>query len=273
MTEGSNTSNTFWEIIDRDLPFLRRRSRLLRLRRGDQLLDLTGQPDHLYLVDSAVVSLGAGLVDGRSAEVALLGRGALLGMCSAHGWGMMPYRATVQRSGDIWLFNVAGLQSTLLQSPVLGQYLRNALQAIFVQITQSAVCNRHHHIDQQLAKVLLQYHDLTGLDEIFLTQQDLSDLLGVRREGITQAIGKLQLLGSIESRRGCVRIMRRSLLEQQSCECYQHIARTTPPPLYCSKVARPQAAAAPHRRFSATSKAAETAKTPDMAAALLSALA
>lgn len=270
MIEESKTTDTFWEIIDRDLPFLRRYGRLLHLSRGDQLLDLTGQPDHLYLVESAVVSLGAGLVDGRSAEVALLGRGALLGMCSAHAWGMMPYRATVQRSGDIWQFNVAGMQRTLLQSPMLGQYMRHALETIFVQITQSAVCNRHHHIEQQVAKVLLQFHDLTALQEIFLTQQDLSDLLGVRREGITRAIGKLQLLGSIGTRRGRVRILRRSLLEQQSCECYQHISRTQlTPVLSCQPV--PPNRVSTQRRFSATNTAAERAKTPEITAALLSA--
>lgn len=271
MNDGPTATQHFLDIAGQHLPNLIQRKRVLQLRRGDQLVDLLGQSKHLYLIDTALISLGAGLADGRSAEVALLGHGALLGLASVHAWGVMPYRATVQRAGTIMQFHVGGIQNEILLSTRLGEYMRYVLNNIFVQITQSALCNRHHHIEQQLAKLLLQYQDLTNLDEIPLTQQGLSDLIGVRREGVTQAIGKLYSLGVIESRRGSVRIRHRIGLQEQACECYQHVARTfeyVAPP----KRARVATNAPPQRRLSAINSAPERAKTPEIAAAFRSAL-
>jgi CRP-like cAMP-binding protein len=271
MNEGSRATQQFMDIVNQELPVLMFRKRVLQLRRGDQLTDLMGRPDHLYVIDSAVISLGADLVDGRGAEVALLGVGDLLGLSSVHAWGVMPYRATVQRAGTLWQFNVGGLQNDLLRSVRLSDYIRTVLQRVFVQITQSALCYRHHHIEQQLAKTLLQYQDLTQLEHILLTQQELSELLGVRREGVTQAIGKLQSLGVISSSRGCVHIVSRPQLQRHACECYHHIARTLELPQSLPSGSQP--AAVNQRRLSATKTPAVRANTAEITPALISALA
>lgn len=270
MNEGSVCCRDFMALIRKEYPLLYQQRRLRLLRRREQLRSLSPTGKSLFVLDTAIVSLGADLADGRSAEVALVGSGAVLGVCQLYGWQAMPYRVSVQKGGSAWELDLGTLKAALRQSPILIEALGFAMEHIFVQATRSAVCNRLHHIEQQLAKTLLLYQDLTARHDLQVTQQQLAELLGVRREGVTQAMGKLQAMGAIETTRGRIYVIHRQQLAQHACECYQPISASVRPII--AEPVSASACRAPQRRFKNTMSTADNAKTPEINPALISAL-
>jgi CRP-like cAMP-binding protein len=266
MTERLERSPDFIDLIRHELPLLYRQCRPRRVRRGEQISSVNAVQKYCYVVENAILSLGADLADGRGAVVVLLGRGSVIGACQFYGQQSAPYQIKAQKSGTIWEFDRAVLAIHVPRSSVLSQRLAMIKEHLFIQVTQSALCNRLHHIEQQVAKTLLLYQDMTQQADLQVTQQELSELLGVRREGVTQAIGKLQAIGAIATTRGHVHVIQRRSLEQQSCECYHVVA---PANRDAFTAGNQTTCSSSQRRFKKTIDAAATAKTNEIPAALI----
>jgi CRP-like cAMP-binding protein len=179
----------------------------------------------LYFLTSGIVSLLYVLEDGSSTEVALTGREGLVGIALFMGGGTTPSRAVVQVAGHAWRMRAAQLNRSFARGGALQPLLLRFTQALITQMTQTAVCNRHHAVDQQVCRWLLLALDRLDASEIRMTQEHIAQLLGVRREGVTEAAGKLQAAGLIEYRRGRIRVLGRDGLEQRACECYAVVRR------------------------------------------------
>jgi CRP-like cAMP-binding protein len=187
---------------------------------GKVLYESGGRVEHVYFPTTSIVSLLYVMEDGASAEIAVVGHEGVVGISLFMGGTSTPSRALVQSAGkgfklkaDILLleFNRAGLVMHLL--------LRYT-QALITQMSQTAVCNRHHSLDQQLCRWLLLSLDRLHCEELVMTQELIANMLGVRREGVTEAAGNLQSAGLIEYRRGHITVLDRAGLERRTCECY-----------------------------------------------------
>ncbi len=175
---------------------------------------------HVYFPTTAIVSLLYVLEDGASAEIAVVGNEGLVGISLFMGGGSTPSRAVVQSAGQGFRLK-AGLMKVEFErgGPVMHLLLRYT-QALITQMAQTAVCNRHHSIDQQLCRWLLLSMDRLQGDELVMTQELISNMLGVRREGVTEAALKLQKVGLISYERGHITVLDRPGLEKRTCECY-----------------------------------------------------
>ncbi len=191
------------------------------LKLGDVLYE-PGMPlRYVYFPTTAIVSLLYVMEDGASAEIAVVGNEGILGIALFMGGETTPSRAVVQSAGYGYR-----LKAQLLKDEFgrFGPFLRLLLrytQALITQMAQTAVCNRHHTVDQQLCRWLLLSLDRLASNELTMTQELIANMLGVRREGVTEAAGKLQLAGLIHYRRGKITVLDRPRLEARSCECYQ----------------------------------------------------
>ncbi len=175
---------------------------------------------HVYFPTTALVSLLYVLEDGASAEIAVVGREGLVGVSLFMGGESTPSRAVVQSAGYGFRLRAAALKEQFNNStPVLRLLLRYT-QALITQMAQTAVCNRHHTLDQQLCRWLLLSLDRLHGNELVMTQELIANMLGVRREGVTEAALKLQKAGLIRYARGHITALDRSGLEARSCECY-----------------------------------------------------
>ena len=175
---------------------------------------------HVYFPVTAVVSLVSPLRDGSCAEVAVVGHEGVVGVCAFMGGGKALSSAVVQRPGLAWRMSARDIADLARDAePVMQQLLRYT-QALFTHMAQTSACNRHHVLDTQLCRWLLQHLDRQTGDELKMTQERIAGLLGVRREGITAAALKLQRAGLIRYGRGCIQVLDRRGLEQNSCECY-----------------------------------------------------
>lgn len=188
---------------------------------GKVLYEPNFKMSHVYFPSSAIVSLLYELEDGSSAEIAIVGNEGIVGIAIFMGGESTSSRAVVQSAGggyriksSIFLeeFNRAG--------PVMHLLLRYT-QALITQMTQTAVCNRHHTLDQQFCRWLLLSLDRLPSNELVMTQELISNMLGVRREGVTEAALKVQKAGLIKYARGHISILDREGLEKRTCECYQ----------------------------------------------------
>jgi CRP-like cAMP-binding protein len=175
---------------------------------------------HVYFPVTAIVSLLYVLEDGASAELALVGNEGIVGISLFMGGGSTPSRAVVQSAGSCVRVPAAVLKEEF-QRPVVLSLLLRYTQALITQMAQTAVCNRHHHLEQQLCRWLLLSLDRLPGDKLSMTQELIANMLGVRREGVTSAATKLQKLGLISYWRGVIRVHNRRALEERSCECYQ----------------------------------------------------
>ncbi|MFZ4287501.1 Crp/Fnr family transcriptional regulator [Variovorax sp. HJSM1_2] len=175
---------------------------------------------HVYFPTTAIVSLLYVLEDGASAEIAVVGNEGIVGISLFMGGGSTPSRAVVQSAGHGYRLPATAMQVEFDRGgPVLHLLLRYT-QALITQMAQTAVCNRHHSLDQQLCRwLLLSLDRLKGL-ELLMTQELISNMLGVRREGVTEAALKLQRAGLIRYVRGHITVLDRAGLERRSCECY-----------------------------------------------------
>ena len=175
---------------------------------------------HVYFPATSIVSLLYVMEDGASAEIAVVGNEGIVGVALFMGGETTPSRAVVQSAGLGFRLRGQLLKEEFNRSgPVLHLLLRYT-QALITQMAQTAVCNRHHSLDQQLCRWLLLSLDRLHSDELVMTQELIADMLGVRREGVTEAAGHLQQAGLIRYRRGHITVLDRDRLEQRACECY-----------------------------------------------------
>ena len=175
---------------------------------------------HVYFPTTSIVSLLYVLENGASAEIAVVGNEGLVGVSLFMGGGSTPSRAVVQSAGHGFRLKAKVMKDEFDRGgPVLHLLLRYT-QALITQMAQTAVCNRHHSLDQQLCRWLLLSLDRLEGDELVMTQELIANMLGVRREGVTEAATKLQTAGLISYSRGRISVLNRPALEKRSCECY-----------------------------------------------------
>jgi CRP-like cAMP-binding protein len=175
---------------------------------------------HVYFPTSAIVSLLCIVKNGGSAEIAVVGNEGIVGISLFMGGGSTPSRAVVQSAGKSYRLAAQLMKDEFaLAGPALHLLLRYT-QALITQMAQTAVCNRHHTLHQQLCRWLLLSLDRLQGTELVMTQVLIANMLGVRREGVAEAAQKLQNLGLIDYKRGRIRILDRAGLEQCACECY-----------------------------------------------------
>lgn len=182
---------------------------------------------YVYFPGDCIVSLLYLLLDGGSAELAVVGNEGLIGVALFMGGETVPHRAIVQSRGCAYRLGGQRLKDEFHRSGPLQRLLLRYTQALITQMAQTAVCNRHHAVDQQLCRWLLLSLDRLPSNELTMTQELIADMLGVRREGVTEAAGKLQRLGVIHYSRGHITVLDRPRLEQLTCECYSVVKRET----------------------------------------------
>ena len=188
---------------------------------GEVVYEFGGQLDYVYFPTTAIVSLLYTMENGSSAEMGLTGNDGVVGIALFMGGGTMPNRAVVQSAGNALRMKVKLLQDEFARGGQFQHLLLRYTQALITQISQTAVCNRLHAVDQQLCRWLLLSHDRVKADELIMTQELIADMLGVRREGVTVAAGRLQDAGAISYVRGHIKILDRAKLEETVCECYR----------------------------------------------------
>ncbi|MEI8267211.1 MAG: Crp/Fnr family transcriptional regulator [Betaproteobacteria bacterium] len=175
---------------------------------------------HVYFPTTAIVSLLYVLEDGASAEIAVVGKEGLVGVSLFMGGDSTPSRAVVQSAGQGLRMRSAVLKEEFNRSSAVLHLLLRYTQALITQVAQTAVCNRHHALDQQLCRWLLLSLDRLDGHELVMTQELIANMLGVRREGVTEAAFKLQGDGLIRYARGHISVLDRQGLEKRACECY-----------------------------------------------------
>jgi CRP-like cAMP-binding protein len=175
---------------------------------------------HVYFPTDSIVSLLYVMEDGASAEISVVGNEGLIGLAVFMGGESTPSRAIVQSAGHAYRLKGQQLKSEFSRHGELMLLLLRYTQALITQMAQTAVCNRHHSVDQQLCRWLLLSLDRLPSNQLTMTQELIANMLGVRREGVTDAAGKLQKLGVIEYSRGHITVLDRPKLEELCCECY-----------------------------------------------------
>ncbi|MEQ5836296.1 Crp/Fnr family transcriptional regulator [Marinobacter sp. NFXS9] len=182
---------------------------------------------HVYFPLDCIVSLLYVMRSGSSAEISVVGNEGLIGVALFMGGESTPSRAIVQSGGSGYRLPGQQLKDEFNRHGELMNLLLRYTQALITQMAQTAVCNRHHSIDQQLCRWLLLSLDRLPGNKLVMTQELIANMLGVRREGVTEAAGKLQKLGVIEYKRGHISVLDRQKLEQLSCECYAVVRQET----------------------------------------------
>ena len=188
---------------------------------GEVVYEFGGQLDYVFFPTTSIVSLLYTMENGSSAEMGLTGNDGVVGIALFVGGGTMPNRAVVQSAGAAIRLKAKVLQDEFALGGKFQYLLLRYTQALITQISQTAVCNRLHAVEQQLCRWLLLSHDRLKTDELIMTQELIADMLGVRREGVTVAAGHLQDAGAISYVRGRIKILNRQKLEETVCECYQ----------------------------------------------------
>ncbi|MGO9592283.1 MAG: Crp/Fnr family transcriptional regulator [Steroidobacteraceae bacterium] len=193
---------------------------LIAMPLGWALYEAGDHLSHLYFPITSIVSLLYVMENGESAEIAITGNEGLVGLSLFMGGESTPSRAVVQSAGDGYRLKASILKREFALG---GQFARLALrytQALITQMSLTAVCNRYHSVDQQLCRWLLLSLDRLPNNELKMTQELIANMLGVRREGVTEAAGKLQAAGLIHHQRGKITVLDRPKLELRVCECY-----------------------------------------------------
>lgn len=198
---------------------------LVDLPLGKVLYESGAIQRHVYFPTSAIVSLLYVLENGASAEIAVVGLEGVVGVSLFMGGGSTPSRAVVQSAGQGFRLSSQMMKEEFNRSgPVMHLMLRYT-QALITQMAQTAVCNRHHNLDQQLCRWLLLSMDRLQGNELVMTQELIANMLGVRREGVTEGALKLQRAGLIRYARGHITVLDRAGLEARTCECYEVVRR------------------------------------------------
>jgi CRP-like cAMP-binding protein len=194
---------------------------LIPMRLGDALYEPGVKLRYVYFPTTSIVSLLYVMEDGASAEIAIVGNEGMLGISLFMGGDTTPSRAVVQSAGHGFRLRADLLKNEFGRFGPTMHLLLRYTQALITQMAQTAVCNRHHSVDQQLCRWLLLSLDRLASNELSMTQELIANMLGVRREGVTEAAGKLQDTGLIRYQRGKITVRDRPRLEARACECYQ----------------------------------------------------
>ena len=207
------------------IDLLQSRMTCLDLQAGATLYEAGTVLRHVYFPITAVVSLVSTLQDGACTEVAVVGREGVAGVCAFMGGGPALSGATVQRAGLAWRMSAHDIADLAREvEPVMQQLLRYT-QALFTHMAQTSACHRHHALAKQLCRWLLQHLDRQTGDQMQVTHERMAGMLGVRREGVTEAAQQLQRDGLIRYNRGHIEVLDRCGLEHNSCECYIVVER------------------------------------------------
>jgi CRP-like cAMP-binding protein len=201
--------------------------KLVTLPLGSVLYESGDAQRHIYFPITAIVSLLYVLKDGASAEIAVVGNDGAIGIALFMGGATTTNRAIVQSAGTAYRMTRRRLKQEFDRHGEMLHILLRYTQALITQMAQTAVCNRHHSVDQQLCRWLLLSLDRLDSNKLTMTQELIANMLGVRREGVTEAAGKLQKVGVIEYRRGKITVLDRPQLEALSCECYEVVKKET----------------------------------------------
>jgi CRP-like cAMP-binding protein len=194
---------------------------------GKVLYESGDTPRYVYFPTDAIVSLLYVMESGASAEISVVGNEGLIGIAVFMGGESTPSRAIVQSAGSAYSLPSQRLQDEFNGNAEMRMLMLRYTQALITQMAQTAVCNRHHSIDQQLCRWLLLSLDRLSGNDLIMTQELIANMLGVRREGVTEAAGKLQKHGVIEYQRGHITVLDRARLEELSCECYAVVKKET----------------------------------------------
>jgi CRP-like cAMP-binding protein len=205
------------EELERLLPHLGRVS----FKLGEVIYESGGRQSYIYFPTTAIISLLYLMENGSSAEMGMAGREGVVGVALFMGGNTMPNRAVVQSAGGAVRMKAKALRDEFARGDAFQRLLLRYTQALLTQMSQTAVCNRLHAIEQQLCRWLLLSHDRLDSDELVMTQELIANMLGVRREGVTAAAGRLQEQGLISYVRGRIQILDRRGLEAAVCECYK----------------------------------------------------
>ena len=223
------------EVQARLLPQLE----LVPLPLGKVLYESGDAMRHVYFPTDSIVSLLYVMESGASAEISVVGNEGLIGVALFMGGETTPSRAVVQSAGHAYQMLGQRLKDEFNRHGELLLLMLRYTQSLITQMAQTAVCNRHHSIDQQLCRWLLLSLDRLQDNHLVMTQELIANMLGVRREGVTDAAGKLQKLGVIEYSRGKITVLDRPKLEQLSCECYAVVKKETDRLLHYVPVRQP----------------------------------
>ena len=204
---------------------LHRHLELVPMPLGEVLYESGGQLQHVYFPTTSIISLHYVMEDGSSAEIAGVGNEGILGISLFMGGNTTPSRAVIQTAGHGYRLKAQFMLEEFNRAGAMLRLLLRYTQALITQMSQTAVCNRHHSLEQQLCRWLLLTLDRLPSKELVMTQELVASMLGVRREGVTEAAGKLQNAGIISYRRGHITVLDRSGLETHSCECYKVVKK------------------------------------------------
>ncbi|MGE0357526.1 MAG: Crp/Fnr family transcriptional regulator [Burkholderiales bacterium] len=210
-----------------DADFERIASRLepVEMSLGDVLYESGAKLRQVYFPTTAIVSLLYVMENGASAEIAVVGNDGMVGISLFMGGETTPSRAVVQSAGQCFMLKADLLKEEFDRYGPTMHLLLRYTQALITQMTQTAVCNRHHSLDQQLCRWLLLSLDRLPSSRLVMTQELIANMLGVRREGVTEAAGNLQSAGMIRYARGIIEVLDRPALEKRCCECYEVVRR------------------------------------------------
>ncbi len=200
---------------------------LIAMPLGQVLYESGDVLHHVYFPTDCIVSLLYVMSDGASAEISVVGNDGLIGVALFMGGETTPNRAVVQSAGFAYRLIGQRLKDEFHHNGGMQVLLLRYTQTLLTQMAQTAVCNRHHSVDQQLCRWLLLSLDRVYGNQLIMTQELIANMLGVRREGVTEAAGRLQKVGVIRYVRGHITVLDRPRLEQLCCECYAVVKRET----------------------------------------------
>jgi CRP-like cAMP-binding protein len=203
----------------------RERLESIELRLGQVIYEPGATLSHVYFPTTAIVSMLYALENGASAEIAIVGNEGIVGIALFMGGESTPSRAVVQSAGRAFRLKAQILKDEFAQADAVLHLLLRYTQALITQMAQTAVCNRHHSIDQQLCRWLLLSLDRLDGNELVMTHELIANMLGVRREGVTEIAQKLQAAGLIKYFRGHITVLNRAGLKKRTCECYEVVKR------------------------------------------------
>lgn len=201
--------------------------KLVEMALGEVIYESDQTIEYVYFPVNCIISLLYVMVNGASAEISVVGKEGMAGVAVVMGGESTPNRLIVQSTGYAYRMSASELKKEFNEHSEIRILTLRFTQALITQMSQTAVCNRHHSIDQQLCRWLLLSLDRLEGNRLNMTQELIANMLGVRREGVTEAAGKLQKLGVIEYQRGQITIIDRPKLEHFSCECYAVVKRET----------------------------------------------
>jgi CRP-like cAMP-binding protein len=211
------------QIKKRVFPNLRE----IELPLGKDIYTAGQEVEYVYFPADCIISLLYVMLDGHSAEISVVGCEGIVGIAVFMGGDSTPSQAVVQSAGTAYRMPASQLKREFNNDAAMRMLLLRYTQALITQMAQTAVCNRHHTIDQQLCRWLLLSLDRLPTNELTMTQELIANMLGVRREGVTEAAGKLQDMGAIRYQRGRITVLDRERVQELSCECYGVVKNET----------------------------------------------